>query len=176
MKNILSFFVAAISLSFLFISCEDTTSVKDEASLLNLNTIQNEVGYSWFYMEAEKYDPDPDIIAQIKAIFDPQIHSFLTFSEPSCSCGSKNAALSHFIKVLLQADVPESNITMYSLQNPETEHPYSDVLEFNTLPQFYVLKDTTIIMDVQKEKSDFAVQHPDDTITFEELILEALQR
>lgn len=176
MKNILSFFIAAISFSFLVISCDGTTSVKDEASLLNLNTIQNEVGYSWFYMEAERYEPDPDIIAQIKAVFDPQMHSFLTFSEPSCSCGSRNATFSHFIKVLLEADVPESNITMYSLQNPETEHPYSDVVDFNALPQFYVLKDTTIIMDVQKEKSDFAVQNPDDTITYEELILEALTR
>ncbi len=174
MKNTLYITIIVFTFALLLTSCEDSGSASDEATILHISTIQNQVGYTWFFEEANTYEPIPDVITQIKEIFNPDLHIFLIFSQPSCSCESKQLAFPHFMKVLIDAEIPESNYTIYSLQTEMTKHPHEDIINITDLPEFYILKENIVIMDVQKAMSEFISLHPDDSITYEELILEAL--
>jgi hypothetical protein len=174
MNNILFTFIAFTALALFISSCEDSGSATDEADILYLNTIQTQVGYTWFYEEANLYEPKLEVIEQIKQSFDPDHYFFLIYSQPSCSCEQKQLAFPHFMKVLIDADIPEANFTIYSMQTEKTKHPHEDIVTITNLPEFYLLKDTIVVMDIQKAMRDFIIAHPNDSITYEELILEAI--
>lgn len=176
MKKTIIILTAIISILLLLNACEDSNSANDEATILHRSTIQNQVGYTWFYVEVDKYEPNPEVIEQIKATFDPEIYSFLVFTQPACSCESKQLAFPQFMKVLFDSDIPDSNYIMYAMQSEKTEQPHEDIITISNLPEFYVLKDSLVIMNIRQAMSDFVTTHPDDSTSYEELILEAISQ
>jgi len=174
MKKLLFFSISAIFLALALTSCEDSSSASNDADILHLNTIQSQVGYTWFYEEANIYEPIPEVINQIQQTFDTDHYFFLVYSQPSCSCELKQLAFPHFMKTIIDANIPESNYTIFSMQNENTKHPHENIINITNLPEFYVLRDTVVIMDVQKAMLEYMIAHPDDSITYEELILDAI--
>ncbi|MCO5252087.1 MAG: hypothetical protein M9949_11815 [Candidatus Kapabacteria bacterium] len=129
-----------ILLSVAFImSCEDS-STQHTAQLMQLDNLVRTPGYSWFDIEYNAYEPNQQMLDEIKNNFDPQIHKFLVFLKPACSCPGTHKLFPAFVKGADLSGIPDANIEYYSMRSNRDAYHYSDLFTLNELPAFIILK------------------------------------
>lgn len=156
MKSLIN--IALIALFSLFVlSCNDN-SVDPSAQLYSLEDIKIRPGFNWIELEMDKYNPDPLKIEEIHSNYDVNTNKIYMFGKPSCTCSGDHNQLAYFLKILEEADIPESNFEIYSMGSVSDDYPFVDDFQIKRLPEFFVEKNGTFysIIDEKVSISDSA--------------------
>lgn len=139
-----------------------------EAELMDIPT------YDWYYSTKKYYETDPAVISEIEAKFDTDSFRFLVFLSPCGICSAKQFEAPRFVRALNDAGIDEEYYEIYSLPAfPESDHPYSDILEIKRLPGLYVLKNDIPVYSILDTLTEVVSK---STFSIERLLSEALDK
>jgi hypothetical protein len=133
-------FITALIITLTLLACEDTATTTPEAVLMSRSDLKATIGYQWIDAYGNLYNPDTLIINQIKQSYNPDIHTFYLFLQPSCTCRDLTKEPAYLIKVFDRANIPEENYFIYSMGSTETNHPFEDRITISSLPSVYVCR------------------------------------
>ena len=173
---------ATLFLSFLLCiiliySCDDGESPPSDAVLISYDQMKTTVGYDWVEAKMDEYNPKEGVISEIKQVYNPEKHSFVIFSKPSCSCDESSIPIAYFLKIIFSAEIPESKYSLYTMQSVKSNHPFTDKITLSALPDMYVITDSVWSVSFRKKMTDYIAGHPnEDTVTYEQLILDELKK
>lgn len=135
MKTIFSILI--ITLVFYQFSLGQEPSPSLLVGKTDVNTIEKNPQYQWFDNGYNQYNPDSNIVLQLKSI--PNNYSFIAIGGTWCGDTHKN--LPNFYKVIDQADIPRESISLF-LVNTQKKSPEGITKKYNVkrIPTFIVLK------------------------------------
>ncbi|MDW8075682.1 MAG: hypothetical protein RMK00_07905 [Bacteroidota bacterium] len=157
--------VAAIVVVFL-VGCSETP-VEYVAEEFTVYGIARQPGYAWFMQEKDTYQPDAAKVAQIQAKVGEISRCYL-FVNPSCTCNGTQKHFPHFVRCMEVAGFPLDSITILSMRNASTKHPYMNRFQVNRLPTFF------LVLRSGNERKIEPPEHDANT-RIEDLIIQALQ-
>lgn len=170
--------ICLILIIFALFGCNQSTEPDKTAKYFTIDELSRTPGYYWFDIEYNAYNPDNSIIQGIKNAFEPDKHRFFFFMRPACSCAEPQKPFVHLIKSLREADIADSNIEIYSMDEVDYEHPYTSNFTLSTLPTYFVINiaDTLPVYSLSDTLEYIKQVDPFkyDTLKVEELLLEAL--
>lgn len=115
-------------------SCEDSSTIS-EARRATVEDMLIQPGFAWFDEAKKNYVYDTLVVDQIKNYNTKQ--KLFLFVKPSCSCDGTKRIFPHFIKVLEQAGLSQSDYELYFMSSEEDKHPYMTDIKIKNLPGFY---------------------------------------
>jgi len=174
MNHIYKFF-ALLAVVLLFSACtENNTNVTAEQ--MTIQGLAKTPGFTWITLEIAKYTPTDSIITEIKEIYNPELHSFIVFAKPSCSCPGKHLQTPEFLKTLEVAGIPLNKCEIFSVSSTNNKHPYQDKITIKELPTIIVLKANEPIFSVSETINNINATNPNAGITVEEALLLGLEK
>lgn len=154
----------AVVLMVAWIGCSESPT-EYIAEEFTVSQIARQPGYAWFLQEKDSYQPDPALVAQIRAKLGTLDSSYL-FVNPSCSCNGTQKHFPHFVRCMELAGFSESKIAIISMRTASTKHAYMARFHVQRLPTFFL---------VLSGASSRTIELPDDPdVRIEELIVRAL--
>ena len=146
MKKIIYFVIILI-----FVGCGNNDTI-EKATKFSIDEVKNTPGFHWFQIEYDTYSYDSAIVDSIGDCFEKDELKIIIFASPGCYCGSLYTRFPQLIKILDGANISENNYEVYVTDDTGNklrfEHPYSNLLNVNTLPAFYLLKSDDSYYDV----------------------------
>lgn len=133
---------ALATITLVSIACSTQDPVLD-AQRLTVAELNTSAGYVWFPTESRLYVPRQEFVSLVRDRFTTDTR-FLIFVRPTCSCRGTQKLFPQVIRVLLDAQVPESNIEIYSVRSNQDKHPYMDQIALGNLPAVYVQRSSSI--------------------------------
>lgn len=133
------FLLSALILVLSINACDDNP-VQNEAKIMTIEELVKTPGFSWYYEEKQKYQPEDEVIEKIKQNYDDENHDFYLFVKASCTCPGNHNYFPKFMKTLETAGIDQSDYTVYAMSNEENEHPFVDQITIKDLPAFFVVK------------------------------------
>ncbi len=158
---------------FILVSCEESP-VDPEAKIITIQEIAKLPGYAWFEPEVEKYEPNPDVISQIKQSFAKESHFFYLFIKPSCDCNGIPVEFPDLIKVFRESGIPESSYNIYSMLSKTNKYPFSDKFTIKELPAFMVMKSGEAVFSIIDTMDAYIGSN--DSISIEAALLLGLEK
>jgi hypothetical protein len=155
-------------------SCEETFEPKREAVQYTKDNLLNDINYGWFKSYWILYEPDSSFIDSVKSVYNPNIHKFVFFIEPSCECKQIERSPADLLKCFDNAEIMESNYEIYSLGTLDSEHPYSDQIHISILPAAYLLKSGQSVYSILETFRNARLAN--DSIFVEEFLFDALKK
>lgn len=155
------------------ISCE-SNPVASEAELMDLVELSKTPGFQWFDLEIDKYQPDSNLINQIKQEFKASTFNLVMYVKPSCSCPGTQQQFPALIKTLRESGISEANYKVYSMNSEAALHPYDSIFKVNELPTFILFKDNKPVYSIGD--TFYIGQRTGKTYKLEELLLKGLQK
>ncbi len=171
MKILIQLF--ALVILGLFVSCE-SNPVASEADIMDIVVLSKTPGYQWYDIEVENYQPDSNIVNQIKDKFDPALDSFVLYVKPSCSCPGTQQQFPAIMKVFNSAGIPSTNYKIYSMSSEMTKHPFESIFKVNELPSFFLMRSSNAIYSISD--TFYLRQTTGNSKSLENFVLEALNK
>ncbi|MBI5325411.1 MAG: hypothetical protein HZB41_09105 [Ignavibacteriae bacterium] len=136
--------------TFLFIfliitSCSENVSYNEDAIKLTVKEITSTQLNKWFENEMNDYNPDTNVVNEIKNNFDTNRHKIYLYANFACGCTDQQTDIAHLCKVFSKCNIPESSFEIYSMSNKNSKHPYKNKFTINYMPECIVMKDTTAV-------------------------------
>jgi len=142
-----------IAFSLLIFSCsEDDDSVSTEAEQIDFNYLSDASGYAWFNATVATYTPYDSTIQIIQQKYDTSMYDVVMYVKPSCSCDGTQKKFPYLVKSLRAAGVPDSEITIYSINKHTDKHPRMNELTLTDLPTFYLYKNGVPFANILESK------------------------
>ncbi|MFH1049593.1 MAG: hypothetical protein V1779_01540 [bacterium] len=163
----------AVILNIALTSCQDPVTPPQNAVKLTVAELKNTVGYEWFNAYWTLYKPDTIITQEITAAFDTNVHKFVIFIEPSCSCRELVREPADLAKVLEIAMVNQEFYDIYSMGGVTSKHPFEDKLTITKLPQVHLLKSGEFVYSILDTFNYYSAR--DKSTKIESIILDALK-
>ncbi len=161
--SILSF----VLLAALVNSCETTTAPTGPAKRITIQQIQSSPGFAWFVTERDTYTPQADTVVLVKATFKSDVHKIYIHVNPSCGCVGTQKLFPHFMRVVQDAGIADSNFTIYSMAQAKDEHPETSQFTITQLPSIFITKNDVLVATIKDVLPGISV---------EQQILSALQK
>lgn len=136
--------------AILLLSCSEVVSPEYEAVLLPLDELQSTPGYSWFPLEMSLYEPDSQKVAAIAQAYIPGVHHFYFFVKPECQCEGTTKLFPRIVRILLDAHIPDTAMTIYSMRTERDKHPHQSMFHIQKLPTIYCTKSATIVGQISE--------------------------
>jgi len=169
MKNIL-----LLIASFLIFSCQEEGDVQTQAKLVTLEDMKSQIGFVLFDSEYDSYQPNSDLVQQIKESYDSLNTDFFLFIEPTCKCLGNTESVPKIFRILNDAGINSEHVKIYSMLYASMMNPdFDDDPNFNlnSLPSFFVRKQNTNYIELF---SSYSGQDSTSEDTLENYLLEAL--
>lgn len=182
MKNLCVLLALCCVMTIGFNSCSTTSPENPDAQQLTVAELNTSIGYSWFQAEAGKYPADPVKVQKIADAFKANHQKMYVFVRPTCSCTGTQYTFPHTLQVLKLAGVPDSMITVYSMQSSATKHPMMSQFSIGGLPSFYITKGESTVYIMQTLNEKLYANSPNQanteagTRTVEDMILEGFMQ
>ena len=128
-----------ILIAVMLTSCDSPSKSTDAAVKVSKEKLANTIGFEWFNTLKNDYPPDQDVVADIKASFDQNIHKIIFFVSPCVSCAGLQDNISALTKTLEEAEISEDFYEYYIIRSTEDTHPYKQLFEIQRLPAAYIL-------------------------------------
>ncbi|MBX3044510.1 MAG: hypothetical protein KIT33_10785 [Candidatus Kapabacteria bacterium] len=168
MSKIYIFAIAIFALAF--VACtENNTNVNAEK--MALEKMAKTPGFTWIYLEMDKYEPKAEILPEIQRKFNSAEHTFIVFAKPSCSCPGKHLQTPAFLKTLETAGIPLDKCELYSLSSINNNHPYESTIKLKDLPTIIVMKAGKPVYSVSDTINTITNANPNSGITVEDALL-----
>ena len=173
-KNIITA-VLAVHFPVVFISCSDENT-NINAEKMTFEELEKTPGYTWFSFEIDKYEPENNVVLDIKEKFDPSKHRFILFVKPSCSCPGKHLQSPGFVKTLENAGISIDKCEIFSMSSATNLHPYMDIIKINELPAIIVMKGDMPVYSVSDTVNKSLVYNPNASLKVEQALLLGLEK
>lgn len=174
MKHIRHTIYLVLLASIIFGCSENATNINAEQ--MTLQNLSKTPGFTWIYMEIEKYNPNDSIINEIQTAFNAELHSFVVFAKPSCSCPGKHLQTPAFIKTLETAGIPIDKCEIFSMSSANNKHPYDELITVKELPTIVVMKAGQPVFSVSETINNMNATNPNSGITVEQALLLGLAK
>jgi hypothetical protein len=160
----------------LILSCSESVGPLPDAEYMTIEEIlASPASYFWFKAEFDSYFPDTTIVAQIQVIFDLNRHKVIYFAKPSCSCSRSQKAFPAMVRILKDANIPDTCSEIYSMIDTKAKHPFQDKITLHQLPSIYILKDGLPVYSLKDTLDNLRTIDPDSG-KVEVLLLDALRK
>ena len=117
------------------------------AQRLMIDDLTKTPGFTWFVAEMNRFEPRPELLPPITAAFQTASEKKVCiFVKASCSCRGTQRLFPQIVKTLLDANVPEDRIEVWSMRTEQDRHPYEAMFKISALPSIYVI-DNGIVRD-----------------------------
>jgi len=144
MKILLSIYLIIL---FLLISCE-SNPVSTTAELIDIVKLSKTPGYQWYDLEVQNYNPDINIVNEVKNVYNSSKHKFVIMVKPSCSCPGTQKQFPAIMKTFNLAGITQSNYLIYSVSSERTKHPYEKHFKINELPSIILMQDSLPVYSI----------------------------
>ncbi len=148
------FFVLGFILSFSLIRCTETVAPEYEAKQMTLEQLRSTPGYSWFDLEMSLYEPDTQLVAAIADAYQPGVHHFTFFIKPECQCKGTTKLFPRIVRILFEASVSDTAMTIYSMRSPEDKYPRPDIFQLKKLPTIFCTRQGTVVGQISELPSN----------------------
>ena len=175
MKHIYKLFAMLVAVMLVAACTENNTNVTAEE--MTIQELAKTPGFTWIPIRISEYTIDNDsIITGIKANYNPELHSFIIFAKPSCSCEGKHNQTPEFLKTLEVAGIPFDKCEIFSVTGTNNKHPYQDKITLTELPTILVMKANEPVFSVSETINNINATNPKAGITVEGALLLGLEK
>ncbi len=130
--------------------CTETVAPEYEAEEMSLAQLRNTPGYSWFDLEMELYQPDTALVQAIAQAYVPGEHHFTFFVKPECQCQGTTKLFPHVVRILLDAAIPDTAMTIYSMRSIRDKYPHPDVFQLKRLPTIFCTRNGSVVGEISE--------------------------
>lgn len=142
MKHVIILAIACIVVAG---GCTTTETPESTAQKLTLNELTKAPGFTWFVAEMSRFTPNSQFLAPIESAFAAAPgKKICIFVKPTCSCRGTQRLFPQVVKTLLDANVPESRIEIWSMITENDRQPYESSFSISTLPAIYVMENGVV--------------------------------
>jgi hypothetical protein len=173
--NHIKLFTLAFLITLLAISCSDNNT-NVTAEKMSMNQLSETPGFSWVYVEMERYTPNDSVIQEIMKAYDPAVHSFILFAKPSCSCPGKQLHTPYFFKTLEAANIPVDKCEIFTMSSLTNNQPYSEIITLTDLPTIVVMKGDVPVFTITDEISNVSSTNQNTGLSVESALLSGLEK
>ncbi|MBU3699760.1 MAG: hypothetical protein FGM33_07090 [Candidatus Kapabacteria bacterium] len=147
MKSILTFvFLGIIALG----GCSTPAEPELSAQQLMVDDLVKTPGFTWFVAEMNRFSPRAELLPPITAAFGASSgKKVCIFVKASCSCRGTQRLFPQIVKTLLDANVSEDRIEVWSMRTEKDRHPYEGLVSISALPSIYVIDNGVVRDSVQ---------------------------
>lgn len=122
--------------------CSSPAEPVYEAQQLKIDDMTKTPGFTWFVAEMSRFTPRPELLPPITTAFNASAgKKVCIFVKASCSCRGTQRLFPQIVKTLLDANVPEDRIEVWSMRTERDRHNYESLVSISSLPAIYVLQD-----------------------------------
>lgn len=155
-------------------ACSNDTGPRN-AQFLTLSELRVTPGFEWFDQEYNNYQPDTNIINQIKAkLLTGGNDEFILYVNPSCACTGTQKQFPASIKILHESGIDEPRFKIYSMYSEGDNHPDMTRFRVNDLPTFFNRRDSIPVYSIMDSLTFYSINQPQNDWTIEEFVFRAL--
>jgi hypothetical protein len=142
MRSLLAVFVVGL---LVLGGCTPTTEPESTAQQLTMDELTRTPGFTWFVAEMSRFTPNAQLLPQIESAFTrTPSKKVCIFVKPTCSCRGTQRLFPQVVKTLIEANVPASNIEIWSMRSENDRHQYENTLKITSLPAIFVIQDGAV--------------------------------
>ena len=169
-KNISVLFL--IFITMLMVACEETTAPEHKAVQMTKSELSETIGYTWFNGYWNYYQTNDSLTQIIDTTINRNIHKFVLFIEPECSCKELVKEPAYIVKVLDNSNINEDNYELWGMGSVDAEHPYENILNIKKLPFIGLMRNDDFVYSILDSFIKFKAYR---NVSLEQVILESLE-